>query len=41
MDARAVESRNVAIAGVVTALFGRWAAARNAAGRLSEEERPA
>ena len=28
-------------AGVVTALFGRWAAARNAAGRLSEEERPA
>jgi hypothetical protein len=28
-------------ASVVTALFGRWAAARDAAGRLLEEERPA
>ena len=28
-------------ASVVTALFGHWAAARDAAGRLLEEERPA
>jgi hypothetical protein len=28
-------------ASAVTALFGRWAAARDAAGRLLEEERPA